>query len=95
MGNSNSGRSIRKLKPAAQCKPGYAHPEGLPTMTLAIQLSDQQAKALAQAAERLNVSEAELAAAAVRDLVTAPGPAFEAAAARVLRKNQELYRRLA
>ena len=95
MGCASGGGSICKLKPAGQCQPGDAHPEVLPTMTLAIQLSDEQAKALAEAAERLNVSEAELAAAAVRDLVTAPGPDFEAAAARVLRKNQELYRRLA
>jgi predicted transcriptional regulator len=64
-------------------------------MTLAIQLSDEQAKALAEAAERLNVSESELAAAAVRELVAAPGPDFESAMDRVLRKNQELYRRLA
>ena len=64
-------------------------------MTLSIQLSDEQAKALAAAAERLHVSESELAAAAVRDLVAAPKPEFDAAMERVLRKNQELYRRLA
>jgi hypothetical protein len=41
------------------------------------------------------VSEAELAAAAVRDLVAQPRADFDAAAKRVLTKNQELYRRLA
>ena len=35
-------------------------------MTLAIELTDEQARALAEAAEQLQVSEAELAAAAVR-----------------------------
>ena len=48
-------------------------------MTLAIELTDEQARALAEAAKQLQVSEAELAAAAKR----------------VLRKNEELYRRLA
>ena len=48
-------------------------------MTLAIELTDQQSRALAEAAEQLHVSEAELAAASER----------------VLRKNQELYRPLA
>ncbi|MBM5807540.1 MAG: DNA-binding protein [Cyanobacteria bacterium M_surface_10_m2_179] len=64
-------------------------------MTLAIELTDQQARALAEAAEQLHVSEAELAAAAVRDLVSAPAADFVAASQRVLRKNEELYRRLA
>jgi precorrin-6B methylase 2 len=47
---------------------------------LAIELTDKQARALAEAAKQLQVSEAELAAAAAK---------------RVLRKNEELYRRLA
>lgn len=64
-------------------------------MTLAIELTDQQARALAAAAEQLQVSQAELAAAAVRDLVSAPAVDFASAAERVLRKNEELYRRLA
>jgi hypothetical protein len=64
-------------------------------MALAIDLSDQQADALAEAAERLKVPEAELAAAAVRDLIAQPAEDFDAAAQRVLAKNAELYRRLA
>ena len=64
-------------------------------MAIAIELSANQALALADAAERLQVSEAELAAAAVRDLVAQPRAHFDAAAERVLNKNQELYRRLA
>ena len=64
-------------------------------MALAIDLNDQQAQALAEAAHRLQVSEAELAAAAVRDLIAQPAADFDAAAQRVLAKNAELYRRLA
>jgi predicted transcriptional regulator len=64
-------------------------------MPISIELSDQQAQALSAAAQRLQVSEADLAAAAVRDLVTQRDAAFDAAAQRVLTKNKELYRRLA
>ncbi len=64
-------------------------------MAIAIELSDQQAEALREAATRLQVPEAELAAAAVRDLLAQQSADFEAAAQRVLEKNQELYRRLA
>jgi hypothetical protein len=64
-------------------------------MAIAIELSDHQAKALAEAAARLQVSEAELATAAVRELVAQPAADFDAAAQRVLRRNQELYQRLA
>jgi hypothetical protein len=63
-------------------------------MTLAIELTDEQARALAEAAKQLQVSEAELAAAAVRGLVSAPEADFANAARRVLRKNEELYCRL-
>jgi len=64
-------------------------------MALAIDLSDHQARALAEAAARLQVPEADLAAAAVRDLIAQPADDFDAAARRVLSKNAELYRRLA
>lgn len=64
-------------------------------MAIAIELSDQQAEALREAATRLQVPEAELAAAAVRDLLAQQSADFEAAAQRVLEKNQELYRSLA
>jgi predicted transcriptional regulator len=64
-------------------------------MTLSIQLPDDAERRLKEAASRLNVPVATLAAAAVRDFVTAPAEEFEQAARRVLEKNQELYRRLA
>ncbi len=65
------------------------------SMAIAIELSDHQAQALSEAASRLQVPEAELAAAAVRDLLAHQSADFDAAAQRVLEKNQELYRRLA
>jgi len=59
-------------------------------------VSDHLAQALSEAAARLQVPEAELAAAAVRDLLAHQSADFDAAAAqRVLEKNQELYQRLA
>ena len=64
-------------------------------MPIAIELSEQQAQALAAVAKRLQVSEADLAAAAVRDLVGQQEADFGAAADRVLEKNKELYQRLA
>ena len=68
---------------------------GSVVMPLAIDLSDHQAQALAEAAARLQISETDLAAAAVRDLIAQPADDFNAAAQRVLSKNAELYRRLA
>ena len=68
---------------------------GTDVMALAIDLSDHQARALAETAARLQVSEADLAAAAVRDLIAQPADDFDAAAQRVLGKNATLVRRLA
>ena len=65
------------------------------SVTIAINLSDQQAQALAEAAKRLEVSETELATAAVRDLAAQQSADFVTAAETVLEKNRELYRRLA
>jgi len=64
-------------------------------MPLSIDLTDDTAKRLAAEAERLNVPVAQLAAAAVRDLLAQPSADFDQVAARVLEKNRELYRRLA
>jgi len=64
-------------------------------MAIAIELTDQQYEALAQKARRLQLSEADLATAVVRELVTQEDADFDVAAQRVLAKNQELYRRLA
>ena len=64
-------------------------------MGIAIELSDQQPQALSETARRLHVSEADLASAAVRDLVSRQTVDFQAAADRVLNKNPKLFRRLA
>ncbi len=64
-------------------------------MKLAIELSDAQAERLRQEARRLQITTEELARAALCDLLSEPDEDFQAAAERVLRKNDELYRRLA
>lgn len=64
-------------------------------MALAINLNEEQSRALAEVAVRLNVAQQDLAAAAVRDLLSRPSADFEVAASQVLVKNKELYRRLA
>jgi hypothetical protein len=64
-------------------------------MKLALELPPAQAEILRQEAQRLAVSPEELARAALSDLLSTPEPEFRSAAARVLAKNQELYRRLA
>lgn len=64
-------------------------------MVIRFELSDDQPQSLSEAAAELRVSEAELAAAAVRDLLAHQSAEFDAAAQRVLDKNQELYQRLA
>lgn len=64
-------------------------------MTLNLELDDQQAQRLEEAARRLNVSVNDLAKAAINDLLAKPESDFERAANHVLKKNAELYRRLA
>ena len=64
-------------------------------MKVTIDLSPAQAERLRQEAERLGLKPEDLARAAVTDLLAAREDDFEAAAKRVLEKNQELYRRLA
>jgi hypothetical protein len=64
-------------------------------MKLAIELTKQQAQRLREGASRLGVEPEQLALAAVTDLIASEGPDFDAAAQRILDKNEELYRRLA
>ena len=64
-------------------------------MKLRIELSAAQAERLRNEAERLGLSPEELARAAVADILTAQDEDFQKAAAHVLRKFEELYRRLA
>jgi hypothetical protein len=64
-------------------------------MKLTIDLSPAEAERLRQEAERLGLTPEDLARAAIADLLATPDEDFERAADRVLRKNAELYRRLA
>jgi hypothetical protein len=64
-------------------------------MKLSIDLSPAQAERLQLEAQRLGLTPEDLARAAVVDLLGRPGEDFAAAAERVLKKNEELYRRLA
>jgi hypothetical protein len=64
-------------------------------MKLSIELSAAQAERLRHEAERLGLSPEDLASAVVADVLSAPAEDFRTAADRVIRRNQELYRRLA
>jgi predicted transcriptional regulator len=64
-------------------------------MRLTIELSPSQADRLRHEAERLGLAPEALARAAIVDILNTPDEDFKAAADRVLRKNEELYRRLA
>lgn len=64
-------------------------------MKLSIDLSPAQADWLRLEAERLGLTPEDLARAAIADLLAAMGEDFKVAADRVLKKNEELYRRLA
>jgi hypothetical protein len=64
-------------------------------MNVAFELPPAQAEKLRQAAQKLGISPSELARAALSDLLADRDEDFRAAADRVLRKNAELYRRLA
>jgi hypothetical protein len=64
-------------------------------MRLSVDLSPALEAQLAAVAARLNVRAEDLAAAALRDLLAQREADFQSAAAQVLAKNQELYRRLA
>jgi len=63
-------------------------------MKIAIELNTAQVESLKAIAASLGVNAEELAQAAVADLVSANADDFESAAARVLEKNRELYRRV-
>ena len=64
-------------------------------MRISIDLSKDEANALSEAAQRLGVSLEELAHMTIADVLNHPGMSFEDAKEHVLRKNEELFRRLA
>ncbi len=65
------------------------------TLVLPVELTEAQLESLRQRAKALGISPEQLAAAVVADLVMKPAEDFARAAALVLSKNAELYRRLA
>ena len=64
-------------------------------MKLSVELSAVQGERLRLEAERLGLTPEDLARAAISDLLASTGDDFKLAAERVLKKNEELYRRLA
>ncbi len=60
-----------------------------------VPLSDEHSERLRELASAAGVDPAEYLRRRVEELLAAPAPAFGEAAAYVLRKNAELYRRLA
>ena len=63
--------------------------------TIEIQLSEQTALKLEKAAERLSLSPEDLLLISVEEKLTQLDEEFRNAAAEVLQKNADLYRRLA
>jgi len=64
-------------------------------MRLSIELSEAEGTRLREEARRLGVEPEDLARAALTDLLQSEDEDFRKAAEHVLRKNEELYRRLA
>jgi hypothetical protein len=61
---------------------------------LSIELSESQLQKLREEAERLGILPEQLASAVVSDLLATQDNGLRAAVDHVLRKNEELYRRL-
>ena len=64
-------------------------------MNINFEIGPELAKALREIASKLGVSVDQLAKAAVADMLNKPESEFIASAEYVLKKNEELYRRLA
>ena len=64
-------------------------------MHISIDLSEPHAQALRDRAARLGLAPEQLARVAIADLLDRTDAAFDAALAQVLRKNADLYKRLA
>lgn len=63
--------------------------------SITIELNDEQLLRLQSIAERIGVSVQSLARSSVEELLAKPDDEFKRAAEYVLKKNEELYRRLA
>lgn len=63
--------------------------------SITIDLSDEHLMRLREIATRLGISPEELARVGIEDLISKPDEKFDSAVDYVLKKNAELYRRLA
>lgn len=91
MGLSRHQWQLRGTEPVAQDgRPRYST-----SVKLAFELPPAQADKLRVEAARLGLSPEDLARAALTDLLASSDAEFEAAAARVVAKNRDLYKRLA
>jgi predicted transcriptional regulator len=63
--------------------------------SITISLPEDRLAKLREIAARLNVTPEDLARVSIEELLTRPDETFKQAAEYVLRKNSELYRRLA
>ncbi len=63
--------------------------------SITITLPEERLAKLREIAARLNVTPEDLARVSIEELLTRPDEAFKQAAEYVLKKNSELYRRLA
>lgn len=63
-------------------------------MAISVQLGDDDSQQLQELADKIGINPQELAVAAIRDWLSASDDDFQQAAQKVLRKNDELYRRL-
>ncbi len=63
--------------------------------TISITLSDDRLEKLREIAKRFNVAPEDLARVSIEELLTRPDESFQQAADYILKKNTDLYRRLA
>ena len=63
--------------------------------TITVQLDDTKADLLREKAKKFGLSPDQLVTASIEDLIAQPEPDFEEAVRKVLRKNKDLYKRLA
>jgi len=63
--------------------------------TITVQIEDAKARTLREKAKRYGLNPEQLLTASLEDLIGQPDKYFDVAARRVIKKNKELYRRLA
>ena len=91
----SADRFPAKKRRRLQTLVGLRAPLYIEGMNVAFELPAAQGEKLRREAERLGISPAELARAALTDLLADREEDFQTTAERVLLKNAELYRRLA